>query len=238
MVVDSKTGHTTTTGLKAGIADKSAVSGGTLFPEVNYNLNATSINSLINSFNGFGLVKLGKVTENFYFNIGVLEDQGIVKKRSTPKLATLNGHEATMTLGNTEYYLEESNNVIGSQNPQNIITKQYKSVKADFTLKIKPIISGNEQITLEIKVDQSDFTGRISPQAPPGAVSRNFESLIRVKNEEMILLGGLETNSVSDAGSGVPLLGRIPVLKWIFSSRKREKSASKLNVFIKPVIVY
>ena len=143
-----------------------------------------------------------------------------------------------MTLGNTEYYLEESNNVIGSQNPQNIITKQYKSVKADFTLKIKPIISGNEQITLEVKVEQYDFTGRISPQAPPGAVSRNFESLIRVKNEEMILLGGLEAKSLSDAGSGVPFLGRIQILKWIFSYRNRERSATKLNVFIKQVIIY
>lgn len=238
LIVDSKTGHTTKTGIEAGLKDKPSVSGGKLFPEVNYNLNAASVNSLINSFNGFGIVKLGKVNENFYLNLGLLEDQGYVKKRSTPKLATLNGHEATMTLGNTEYYLEESNNVIGSQNPQNIITKQYKSVKADFTLKIKPIISGNEQITLEIKVEQSDFTGRISPQAPPGAVSRDFESIIRVKNEEMILLGGLEAKSLSDAGSGMPFLSRIPIIKWFFSSRNKERSATKLNVFIKPVIIY
>lgn len=238
LIVDSKTGYTTQTGIEAGIKDEASVSGGKLFPELNYNLNAASVNSLINSFNGFGIIKIGKVTENFYLNLNLLEDQGYLKKRSTPKLATLNGHEATMTLGNTEYYLEESNNVIGSQNPQNIITKQYKSVKADFTLKIKPIISGNEQITLEIKVEQSDFTGRISPQAPPGAVSRNFESLIRVKNEEMILLGGLEAKSLSDAGSGVPFLGRIPVIKWIFSSRNKERSSTKLNVFIKPVIIY
>lgn len=238
LIVDSKTGHTTKTGIEAGLKDKPSVSGGKLFPEVNYNLNAASVNSLINSFNGFGIVKLGKVNENFYLNLGLLEDQGYVKKRSTPKLATLNGHEATMTLGNTEYYLEESNNVIGSQNPQNIITKQYKSVKADFTLKIKPIISGNEQITLEIKVEQSDFTGRISPQAPPGAVSRDFESIIRVKNEEMILLGGLEAKSLSDAGSGMPFLSRIPIIKWFFSSRSKERSATKLNVFIKPVIIY
>jgi len=238
LIVDSKTGHTTKTGLEAGIKDAPSVSGGKLFPELNYNLSAVSVNSLINSFNGFGVVKLGKVTENFYLNIGVLEDQGIVKKRSTPKLATLNGHEATMTLGNTEYYLEESNNVIGSQNPQNIITKQFKSVKADFTLKIKPIISGNDQITLDIKVEQSDFTGRISPQAPPGAVSRNFESLIRVKNEEMILLGGLEARSFSDAGTGVPLLSRVPILKWFFSSRSKERSYTKLNIFIKAMIVY
>lgn len=238
LIVDSKTGRTTTTGIEAGIGTSKATSSGTVFPEFNYNMNAQTINSMINSFNGFGVVKLGKVTENFYLNLNLMEEQGIVKVRSTPKLATLNGHEATMSLGNTEYYLEESNNVIGSQNPQNIITKQYKSVKADFSLTIKPIISGNESITLEIKVDQSDFTGRISPQAPPGAVSRNFSSVIRVGNEEMILLGGLEKKSMSDSGSGVPLLSRIPVLKWIFSSRKKEKSNSKLNIFIKPIVVY
>ena len=238
LIVDNQTSHTTKTGIEAGIKSSAPTSGGTLYPTVNYNLNASSINSLINSFNGFGVVKLGKVTENFYLNISALEDQGIVKKRSTPKLATLNGHEATMTIGNTQYYLEESNNVIGSQNPQNIITKQYKSVKADFTLKIKPIISGNEQITLEIKVEQSDFTGRISPEAPPGAVTRNFESLIRVKNEEMILLGGLEAKNLNDVGSGTPFLSRIPVIKWFFSSRTKDRSFTKLNIFIKPVIIY
>ncbi|PCH67341.1 MAG: hypothetical protein COC01_06015 [Bacteroidetes bacterium] len=38
--------------------------------------------------------------------------------------------------------------------------------------------------------------------------------------------------------SGTPVLSRIPVLKWIFSSKTKSKRDTKLNIFIKPTIVY
>ena len=156
---------------------------------------------------------------------------------STPKLATLNSYESKLSIGNTEYYLEEQNTVIGSQNPQNIITKQYKSVNADLSLTIKPFVSGDNQVTLKIDVTQSDFTNRISPNAPPGSVSRNFSSLIRLKDGELVLLGGLERKSKTSSGSGVPILSRIPIIKWFFSSRSSQKENSKLNIFIKTTII-
>ena len=143
-----------------------------------------------------------------------------------------------MSIGKTEYYLETSNNVIGTQNPQNIITQQYKSVNADLSITINPTVSGDDQITLEITVKQSSFTERINPSAPPGTITREFKSLIRIKNGQTIILGGLEENSTSDSGSGVPFLSRIPVIKWLFSSRTKTKSNNKLTVFIKPTVVY
>ena len=77
----------------------------------------------------------------------------------------------------------------------------------------------------------------ISQFAPPGTVTRKFESLIRVRNQEMIILGGLEEKSSREASSGTPLLSRIPILKWIFSSRTKETGDSKLNIFIRPTII-
>lgn len=156
---------------------------------------------------------------------------------STPRLATLNGHEASMSIGNTEYYLELQTHLYGTQNPQQTTTQEYKAINAELSIKIKPVVSADDQITLDIVVQQSDFTERISKTAPPGSVNRDFTSQIRVKNEEMILLGGLMKKRKSDSGSGTPLLSRIPIIKWFFSSRKHEKSDSKLSVLIKPTIV-
>lgn len=239
MIVDYSSGHTVSTGINAGIGEEPAAkSGGQIYPSLDYSMNANSVNNLVESLNGFGWFKLGKVTPNFYLNIQALEEQGVLKVRSTPKLATLNGNEANLSIGNTEYYAVESNNVIGSQNPQNIITRTYQSVNADLTVTIKPFVSGDEQITLDITVEQSDFTARVSPDAPPGSITRSFSSLIRVKNEEMVLLGGLEQKSIDDSGSGVPLLSRIPVIKWFFSSRRKSRSVDKLNIFIKPTVFY
>lgn len=238
LIVDVKNSKTLSTGLKAGLGDAPVKTGGTIYPSVDMQLSSTSINNLISGLNGFGSVILGKVTPNFYINLKLLEEQGVIKLRSTPQLATLNGHEAKLSIGKTEYYLEISNNVIGSQNPQNIISQNYRSVNADLAVSINPIVSGDEQITLDIKVKQSNFTERISPSAPPGTVTRDFQSYIRVKNEEMILLGGLEENSTNESSSGLPLLARVPVIKWFFSSRTKAKSKSKLTIFIKPKVIY
>jgi len=238
MIIDYSNSRANSTGIEAGLGTSPATTGGTVFPEPNVSLNSNSINELIESFNGFGVLNLGKVTPNFYLNIRALETQGILRVKSTPKLATLNGHEATMTIGNTAYYVEETTNTLANQTTQTINTRVYKSVNADLSVTIKPFVSGDDQITLEITVSQSDFTEKIEPGAPPGSVSRNFTSYIRVKNQEMILLGGLEEKSIRESGRGVPFLSRIPVIKWFFSSRSREKSKSKLNVFIKPTVIY
>jgi type IV pilus assembly protein PilQ len=238
MIAEVTRKKTKSTGITAGLGENPVKTGGSVFPTVDFQLNSSTINDLISGINGFGWIKLGKVTPNFYMNIKAMEDEGYIKIKSTPKLSTMNGHEATLSIGKTEYYLEESNNVIGSQNPQNIITRTYKSINADLSITIKPIVSGDDQVTLDLKVQQSDFTARISTNAPPGAVTRNFNSLIRVKNQEMVLLGGLEQKSVGNSGRGIPWLSEIPVLKWIFSSRTKEDSKSILNIFIKPTIIY
>ncbi len=237
MIVDYNETIGISSGIKAGFNEKSNEVGRSVFPNLDYSLNAGALNNIISSLNGFGFINLNKVTPNFYVHIKALEEQGILKIRSTPKLSTLNGHEASLSIGKTEYYREEQVNVYGMQSQNTATAFTYKDVKADLSVIIKPIVSGDDQITLNIEVKQSDFTGKILPTAPPGQVTRSFKSLIRVKNQDMILLGGLEQLKNNDTGAGVPLLSKIPILKWLFSSRSKDKSDSKLNIFIKPTII-
>ncbi len=238
MIVDVNKSTTTSVGINAGLGGGPQTTGGTISPGANFNLNSSSVNQLINSFNGFGWVNLGNVSPDFYLSIQALESDGILKTRSTPKLSTLNGHEANLKIGRTEYYLEVQNNVIGTQNPSFVTTQTYKPTNADLSVTIKPTVSADEHVTLDIQVDQSDFTGRIDPNAPPGNVSRSFQSIVRIKNGETILLGGLEDKSTNNTSSGLPLLARIPVLNWFFGQKTREKSKSKLNIFIKATTLY
>lgn len=238
MIVDVRNSHTVSAGIKAGLDKQPTTTGGTVLPGVDVTLGAGSINSIITGLNGLGLVNLGKVTPNFYLTLSALEEQGALKLRSTPKLATLNGHEAKMSIGKTEYYVEEQVNVIGTQNPQNLFTRQYKPITADLAVTINPVVSADEQITLDIKVKQASFTEKISNTAPPGTISRDFSSLIRVKNEETIILGGLEEDTRSESGQGLPVISRIPVLKWFFGHRSKTKSKSKLMIIIKPTVLY
>lgn len=237
MIVYLNNNFTVTTGIEAGLGNKPVETSGKVFPEINIQMGSESINNLLNSFNGFGSLNIGKVTPNFYLNLKALESQGIIEITSTPKLTTLNGHPATMSIGNTEYYIEERTDLYGAQNPQLTTTSTYQAVEAELSLNINPIVAGDNQITLEIEVNQSDFTSRISEYAPPGKMSRKFKSMVRVGDQEMILLGGLEEKRKNDTANGIPLISRIPVLKWIFSSRSKSNTGTRLNFFIKPTII-
>lgn len=238
MIVDVNRSRTVNAGIKAGLGGGPADSGGALLPGVEYNMNTTTLNSLINSFNGFGVFNLGNVAQGFYVSIQALETDGVLRLRSTPQLSTLNGHEATLSIGQTEFYLEVQNNVIGTQNPTIATSQIYKPIKADLSLKILPIVSSADMVTLEIEVNQSNFTNRIAATAPPGSVERKFSSIVRAANKDMVVLGGLEEKENNRSGSGLPLLSRVPVLKWFFGSRSNKTRRSKLTIFIRPTIIY
>jgi len=243
MILESKKTSGISTGLSAGFGDGGDASSvflsndGSSSGGFNFSFDAKDINGLLNSLNGFTNFNIGRVTESFYLNISALETDGMVKVRSTPKLSTLNGHEAQLSSGETTYYVDETISTTASQSINERYSRQYKSVNADLTISIKPIVSGDNQITLDIDVSQSDFTGTVDENAPPGTINRSFKSIIRVKDQEMVLLGGLDKNYTNDAGSGIPFLSKIPVLKWLFSSRKKEKQFTKLNIFIKPTVI-
>lgn len=238
MIADVSNTINLSTGIETGLGTAPTATSGTIFPNLNLTLGAGAINNIISGINGTGLVNLGSVTPNFYATINALEQKGIIKLRSTPQLTTLNGHEATMSIGTTEYYETTQNTVVGTQNPQNITTQQYQSLNADLSIKINPYVSGDQQITMDITVKQSQFTARLSPTAPPGSTTRNFQSIIRVKDGDMIILGGLDENDVNESGSGVPFLSRIPILSWFFSNKTRSTNKEKLTIFIRPTVIY
>ncbi len=237
MILDVNKSHTVAAGMQMGLGT-APPSNGTLTPGLDATLNADAINNLISGINGFGFLNLGAVTPDFYVKLHAMEDNGMLNIRSTPQLSTLNGSEAKMSIGRTEYYLERTTNIIGSQNPQTQITNTYKPLNADFSLVITPMVSGDEQVTLNISVTQSTFTNRVTEDGPFGTTQRSFSSIVRVRNQEMILLGGLEEESKNESGKGTPGLSRIPVLKWIFGERSKSKSETHLSVLIKPTVIY
>jgi len=237
IIVEVTKNLTNEAGLTAGSASEPVTSSGTLGSGLDWTLSATSINKLINSFNGFGSVKLGQVSPNFYINLKLLESKGDIKLESTPKLSTLNGHEAILTSGETKYYKEINNSYMGTQNPVQLSSYTWKSIEANLSVKITPYVSDDKKITMNIEISESEFTPREEADAPPGTTSRSFKSIIRVKNEEVVLLGGIERSRREKSSKGLPFIARIPVLKWLFGKTTNSKNEHKLNVFIKPTII-
>lgn len=239
LIVQYQKGYDINTGFQLGIDQQERTTSGTLGPSTDVALNSESVNSLIDAFNGIGFINLGKVTKNFYANLRAMENNSMVKISSTPKLVTLNGHEANSSIGETSYYFEQSNTLINSGISDNILQSgTFKPTEANLSVKIIPVVSKDEHVTLEVEVERSSFLGRAGENAPPDKATQRFGSKIRVKNNEMVLLGGLEELEKENSGSGAPLLSRIPLIKWFFSNRTKRKDKSKLHIFIKPTVIY
>jgi len=235
IIVDAGKNFEIETGIEAGIKDAPTQTKGTINPGLDFTMGAESVNNMLSRI---GLTNLGKVSPNFYLKLKAMEKDGVVDIRSTPQLSTMNGHSAKMSIGQTEYYREEMSNMYGSQNPQLQTQKIFKPVEAKLAVNIKPFVTGNGQVSLTIEVEQSEFTARIDEFAPPGLESRKFSSMIRVRNQEMILLGGLEENISKSTRSGWPFLSKVPILNWIFSNKTETNNKSHLNIFIKPTVIY
>lgn len=239
MIVQYQKSYDISTGLQLGIDKQERVTQGVLSPSTDVTLNAASTNNLIDAFNGLGWINLGKVTRDFYANLRALENNSLVKISSTPKLVTLNGHSANSSIGETSYYFEQNNTLINTGITDNILQSgTWKPTEANLSLNITPIVSKDEHVTLEIEVEKSAFLGRAGENAPPDKSTQRFQSIVRVKNNEMILLGGLDELERENSGSGTPFLSRIPIIKWFFSNRTKRKGKSKLHIFIKPRVVY
>ena len=238
MIVEYRKSYDITTGLQGIIGDGSetVTTNGLVLPETNLVANSTSINKLIDAFNGIGLINIGRVTGDFYASLNALENNSIVKVESTPKIATLSGHNASVSVGETRYYFEQTNNIINTGVNNNVLQSgQYKSTQANMSINITPHVSKDNHVTMNISVEQSSFLLDGIAGAPPGKATRKFESLIRVNNDEMILLGGLNEFSKENSGQGVPFLARIPIIKWFFSSKTKSKSS---NLSIRPVCTF
>lgn len=238
IIVDVQRNTEIQTGIEAGLGESPAPVGGVTYPEVDFSVSTKSVNTIINLLAGNGIVNLGQVSPNFYLRLQAAESNGVAKIHSKPRLSTVNGHEATFNLGETRYYQIQRTTVQGGVTPISLQDQNFQSVNADFTINILPLVSGNGTVTLDIDVSQSDFIGQLQNDAPPAQVNRAFQSNIRVGDGDMIVLGGLESKSSESSGRGIPFLSRIPVLKFLFSSRRKANSKSKLLIFVRPTVDY
>jgi len=238
VMIDFHKTRAISTGISAGVSD-SVKTGGTVLPGFDMTFSATSVNNFLSSISKFTSINLGHVVPNFYARIQAMENNNNVDVRSVPKLTALNGHPASLSLGSRLYYKNTTQNLIPSNAAAttSIFTNTYTPVEANLSVDIKPIVSGDDQVTLAIKVNVSDFTSIPTDGSPPSESINKFETSLRVHSEDTILLGGIERNENDLTSNGIPLLSRIPILKWIFSSRTKTTSKVTTVLFLKPTIL-
>jgi general secretion pathway protein D len=105
------------------------------------------------------------------------------------------------------------------------------------TLNIKPHISNNDLILLEVTHEAKELTSGTQSALGPSWTTRSFETRVVVRDQQTVVLGGLTQDSVSDSETKVPVLGDIPLLGYLFKSTHKEHHKTNLLVMLTPHII-
>ncbi|MFK7921318.1 MAG: type II secretion system protein GspD [Bacteroidia bacterium] len=209
----------------------------TLIPNLNINAGGEQINNLLDQVPA--LSNLGVLSSDFYLKIRAQEERGNLKVEMQPVLSMLNGRSASLVVGQTQYYLlETQTSANGAVNNFTQFTQRFERIDANIKLSIRPYIAEDETVTLEVMPNFTTPIGSLDAEVPPTIATRRFESTIRVKNGETVILGGLTEERTNESTSGLPFLSRIPVLKYIFGSVDKGKTKTSMLIYLTPTIYY
>jgi len=171
------------------------------------------------------------------FALGVALDlyknNGVANVVSEPTLLCINNKESSLYAGRTESVLTQENT---NANTAGGITKNYTREDIGLTLKVKPRISSDDKVVLDIKAVLEDVLSD-KVVGLPTTTKREVKTTSIVKNGETVIIGGLVKTKDGEQNMKVPLFGDIPVLGSLFSHKQTQKDKTDLVIMITPYIV-
>ncbi len=208
-----------------------------IFPDFEQVLNKERSQNILNAVPG--LRDVISLPKNFVARVEALEQEKVLKIRSKPQISTLNGSEATLKIGQTQYFLLKSETDYSQGDGVTTrSTERFEKIEANVTLTVTPFVTGKGEITCEIVPDFSEPEGSFSSGVPPTLNHRMLKSKVRLRDGETIVLGGLVKESNNRVSRQVPFLGSIPILGWLFKNSDMVKTRSQLLIFVTPHIYY
>ncbi|ARO89056.1 type II secretion system protein GspD [Nitrosospira lacus] len=174
---------------------------------------------------------------NLHTLIRALETDVNANILSTPTLLTLNNEEARIVIGQnvpipTGQFIPPVGGAVSS--PFQTVTRQ----DVGLSLKIKPLISEGNTIRVQIFQEVSSVVpGTINSTNGLITNKRSIESTVLVDDGQIIVLGGLMQDTVTDGVERIPLVGQIPWVGQLFSYNKRSRNKTNLMVFLRPTLI-
>lgn len=171
------------------------------------------------------------------FNIVLrsLLTRGEAKYLGKPKVVTLNNKTATITTS-TDATVGQTMSQSGSGSGEGMTTTSAERKRVGLTLQVTPQVNREGYVTLYVQPSYSDLVSS-GFDFSKDTTTRAASTLVRVKNGQTVVIGGLLTSRETDQTRKVPLLGDIPIIGWLFTSKTKSKSTTDLVIFITPTIL-
>ena len=148
-------------------------------------------------------------------------------------MVTLNNKTATIT---TSTDATVGFTTTGGYQSDVATTSSAERKRVGLTLQVTPQVNREGYVTLYVQPSYSDLVSS-GFDGTKDTTTRAASTLVRVKNGQTVVIGGLLNSREKDQTRKVPLLGDIPILGWLFTNRSTSKSTTDLVIFITPTIL-
>ena len=151
--------------------------------------------------------------------------------RANPRVSAFEGREANFRVGSELYYsLQTANSGTVYNN-----FGQIQTIKTGVTLKFTAFIDDSGMITLNLDPEVSD-AAQYTAQGYPTTTTRTAHTTIRLRDGETFAIGGLVQEFTKQTISKIPILGDIPLLGQIFTTKANSKQKTEVIMMITPHI--
>jgi len=180
--------------------------------------------------------------------ISLLETFGTVKVLSSPKISVLNNQTAMLkVVDNIVYFTVKADTTTASTG---IATTTYtttpQSVSVGLVMSVTPQISESGSILLNVRPTISSLKGAGKTDPTPGLTvpnivpeiqTREMESMLRLSDGEVAVMGGLMEDKINYNTDAVPGLGSIPGIGNFFRNRNDTNTKTELVIFLRPTVI-
>jgi len=192
--------------------------------------------------------RLGYGGGNVQALLTALKTQGEVKTLSNPRINVMNGQTALLTVGrNTNYVSKVTTTTSTGTPPITTYTVDTSNVLSGMMIGIAPNINSKGEISMAITPIISDLVSLTPTEVGSGSnltsISipivdlRELSTTVKVRNGEMIVIGGLISNKNQLNDEKIPFIGEIPWLGTLFSRKDYIDKRTELVVVLQPYLV-
>lgn len=185
-----------------------------------------------------GQVSVGTLAAND-FNVVMQALNTITKTNilSRPRIAVVNNQEASILIGSKEVYFSQT------QSQSSVTTTTAESVNyvdVGVKLNVTPTISDDGFVVMKIRPEVSSVretaTSPLGSSVPVVETSQ-AETVVKVKDKAMIMIAGLMKEETRNSRDQLPVLGKLPLIGWLFGNKDSQKQKTELAIFLTPRII-
>ena len=195
----------------------------------------TFSDTLLTGLQGIGLRIIRLASVDVRAIIQALATKTNVRVLSTPRILALNNEQARILVGSAVPFT--SSTLTGLNAFVNQVV-QFRNVGTQLT--VIPTVNNDGYVTFRLLQEVSALSAQTiaAAQNAPVITTREAETSAIVKSGHTVVIGGLIGESEQTTESGVPVLKDVPVLGYLFKSRRVARSRTEIAIFLTPSVVY